>query len=199
MKSFLLKLSGVILAVGLIAASSIYYRMVELRNRVDERWNELEALIYKRAELIPKFTSETPLLSAEQSEAADRLVNAYITINSANTRATIATANHEIDSALFDFFAYAEQYDMSQIDPRFSRWLQKFSSLNRSILSASQDYNDAVECYNAAITEFPAYFIAQFAGFRTEPKVAVLEKSIEIQGDGEDKGEGQTERKTIQD
>src|SRR5436305_5179775 len=99
----------VVVVLGLIVAS-LYNRFVQMRNRVDNSWAQVDVQLRRRYDLIPNLVETVKGYASHERETFERVTEARAAGASAKTVAEQAQAENMITSALRQLFAVAEAY-----------------------------------------------------------------------------------------
>jgi LemA protein len=142
----------------------------------DEQVNAAEAQIkvqlQRRADLIPNlvetvkgYAKQEQTVFGEVAEARAKLAGA---VQSGDLQ-QMANANAGLTAPLGRLLALAEAYPQLKSNENFRALQDQLEGTENRIAVARQDYNDAVNAYNAYIRRFPAVLTAKVIGKGPRP------------------------------
>ncbi len=128
---------------------------------------QIEVQLQRRAELVPNLVATVKGLAnqelavfSEVARARGGLLNA---VQSKDPEA-MANANQTMNGALGRLIAVAEAYPQLKSDQAFLRLQDELTGTENRVAVSRQDYNTAVQQYNAYIRKFPAVITAKLTG-----------------------------------
>jgi LemA protein len=159
--------------VAAVSASSCGYNTIQT---YDEQVNAAEAQIkvqlQRRADLIPNlvetvkgYAKQELTIFTEVAEARAKLAGAV----QAGDLRQMAEANAALTAPLGRLLAIAENYPQLKSNENFRALQDQLEGTENRIAVARQDYNEAVNRYNAYIRRFPQVLTAQLIGKRARP------------------------------
>jgi LemA protein len=174
------------LALLLIAGCG-YNTIQTYDEQVNAAAAQIKVQLQRRADLIPNlvetvkgYAKQEQTVFGEVAEARARLAGA---VQSGDVR-QMAAANAALTAPLGRLLAIAENYPQLKSNENFRALQDQLEGTENRIAVARQDYNDAVNRYNAYIRRFPQvltakligkgprdYFELQSPGAATAPKV----------------------------
>ena len=149
----------------LVWAIALYNRFVQLRNRVDNAWAQIEVQLKRRWDLIPNLVETVKGYAAHERETFENVTRARTAAQSAQGPAETAAAEGILSQALGRLFALAEAYPDLKANQNFLDLQAQLKETEDKIAIARQVYNDTVLTYNNAIQVFPGVLIAGPFGF----------------------------------
>jgi LemA protein len=157
----------VLVVVGLIviALITLYNRLVQSRNRVDNAWAQVEVQLKRRWDLIPNLVETVKGYAAHERGTFEAVTEARAAAQRAGTTDERAQAEGILGQALGRLFAVAEAYPELQADENFRQLQSDLNDTENRIAVSRQVFNDTVLTYNNAIQTFPAVVIAGWFGF----------------------------------
>lgn len=175
----LLGLLGLALVVALVTVLwgiGVYNRLVELRNRFQNAFSQIDVQLKRRYDLIPNLvevakgylkhereTLEAVIAARNQAASASQRVGGNA--SDASAMQGLMTAEAGLTGALGRLFAVAEAYPDLKANQNMMQLTEEMTSTENKISFARQAYNDAVMVYNTAIEVFPASFVARMFNF----------------------------------
>ena len=149
---------GIVIVVAVIVVIALFCihlsnNIVRLSNRCDNAWDQINAQLKRRADLIPNLV-ET--------------VKGYASHESGTLEAVIAARNGVVlTGALRQLFAVSESYPELKANANFQQLQNQLEETENKIVYARQSFNDCVLMFNNAIQTFPG---SLFAGGRAPKK-----------------------------
>jgi len=171
----------------LLVAGCGYNTIQTYDEQVNAAAAQIKVQLQRRADLIPNlvetvkgYAKQEQTVFGEVAEARARLAGA---VQSGDVR-QMAAANAALTAPLGRLLAIAESYPQLKSNENFRALQDQLEGTENRIAVARQDYNDAVNRYNAYIRRFPQvltakaigkgardYFELQSPGAATAPKV----------------------------
>ncbi len=144
-----------------------YNRIQTLDEQVNGFAGQIKVQLQRRADLVPNLV-ETVRGYAQQevtiftavAEARSRLGGA---VQSGNLQ-QMAEANQGLTGALSRLIAISENYPQLKSNENFRALQDQLEGTENRIATARQDYNGAVQTYNAYIRQFPQVITAKVIG-----------------------------------
>lgn len=163
-------LVGIIVVIVALAlfAISIYNGIVTKRNRCDNAWQQIDAQLQRRSDLIPNLVETVKAYAKHESETFDAIARARSAMSVADTPKDKMVADDALSGALRQLFAVAEAYPELKANTNFQQLQTQLEESENKIVYARQSFNDCVLIYNNAIQTFPGSVLASGLGF--EPK-----------------------------
>lgn len=155
-----------ILGLGVVRpAVSSYNTLVTEREAVQGAQANVEAVLQRRADLIPNLVNTVKGYAAHEDSVYTAIADARAALAGAKTFEDKVDANNQMDSALSRLLVVVEQYPELKANENFKGLQDELTGAENRISIARQDYNKVVEAYNAKIQKFPAVIIARLFGF----------------------------------
>lgn len=159
--------------VGIVAVLILgalgYNRLVQLRNRVDNAWSQVDVQLKRRYDLIPNLVETVKGYAAHEKDTLESVIEARNVAQAAEGPEEQAEAENMLTGALRRLFALAEAYPQLQAAPNFAELQTQLSDTENRIAVSRQIYNDSVLSYNNAVQTIPTNLIAMATGFRPRP------------------------------
>jgi len=170
---------AVLVVGGALWAIGIYNGLIQLKNRVEEAWSDIDVQLKRRYDLIPNLV-ETVKGYAKHEE------NVFSEVTKARTEAMSAKgdpkrsaeAEKELSSTLKTLFAVAENYPQLKANENFMSLQSDLSDTEDKIQASRRFYNGNVRDYNTKIEMFPGNLIAGMFGF-TKREMFEIENAVE--------------------
>ena len=178
--------TGVSLIVLLI---NIYNRLVQLRNRFENSYSQIDVQLKRRYDLIPNLVETARGYLKHERETLEAVIAARKQAVSANNKAAetpsdpaaiqaMIGAESALGGTIGRLFALMENYPDLKGNETMLSLQEELSSTENRIGFARQAYNDSVMSYNARRESFPDILLAGVYGFK-EAVYWMIEDSIE--------------------
>ena len=155
----------VILVILAIIAIWLYNNLVQLRNRVDNAWSQIDVQLQRRLDLIPNLIETVKGYAAHESNTLTAVTQARTAVMSAPTPEAKMQADNMLTNTLRSLFAVSEAYPNLKADANFRQLQSEITGTEDKISYMRQSYNDCVMAYNNAIQTFPGVILAGPFGF----------------------------------
>lgn len=142
-----------------------YNRLINLRNRVENAWHQIDVQLLKRADLIPNLVETVKGYAKHEKEVFEKVTQARASMTQAGTIKQKADATNMLTSALKSLFAVVENYPELKANQNFLLLQEELSGIESKIAYARQFYNDTVMNYNRTQQLFPSNIVASLFGF----------------------------------
>ena len=144
-----------------------YNRIQTLDETASKAQGQIEVQLQRRADLIPNlvntvkgYAQHEEQVFIQVAQARSGLVNAI----QSHDAEQMANANAQMTSALGRLMVSVEAYPQLKADQSFIRLQDELTGTENRIAVARNDYNEAVNQYNAYIRQFPAVVTAKVTG-----------------------------------
>jgi LemA protein len=148
-------------------ASCGYNTIQRLDEQASAAQGQIEVQLQRRADLIPNLVNTVKGYATHEEEvfiqvaqARSGLVNAIQTHDAEQ----MANANAQLTSTLGRLMVSVEAYPQLKADQTFIRLQDELTGTENRIAVSRNDYNQAVNAYNAYIRQFPAVLTAKVTG-----------------------------------
>jgi LemA protein len=160
----------IFIVLGLLVLVAIFVVMsfnglVQLRNRVENAWAQIDVQLKRRFDLIPNLIETVKGYAAHEKGTLEAVINARnsaITASAggAGSAAAAGAADTALTASLRQVFALSEAYPDLKANQNFLALQEELSSTEGKISYARQFYNDTVMKYNTKIEQFPTSILA---------------------------------------
>ena len=164
MKIFFIVLAIVVLIA--IYVVSVYNKLVNARNKVENQFSQIDIQLKKRYDLIPNLVETVKGYAKHEKETLEGVIearNKAVTANSINEK---VDAENQITGALNKLFALSEAYPELKANENFLQLQGDLKDCEEKISFARQFYNDTVLSYMNKIEMFPSNIIASMFNFK---------------------------------
>ena len=157
---------GAILVLLVFYAISIYNKLVNARNKVENQWSQIDIQLKRRADLIPNLVETVKGYAKHEEGTFKAVVEARNKAVNAGTVNEKIEANNELTGALTKLFALSEAYPELKANENFLKLQDDLKETEDKITYARQFYNDSAMTYNNLIQMFPSNIFAGIFGFK---------------------------------
>ena len=144
-----------------------YNRIQSLDEQASSAQSQIEVQLQRRGDLIGNlvntvkgYAQHEEAVFTQVAQARSGLANAIGT----HDAEAMATANAQMSSALRGLMVQVEAYPQLKADQGFLRLQDELTGTENRIAVSRQDYNQAVNAYNAYIRQFPTVVTAKVTG-----------------------------------
>jgi LemA protein len=150
----------VLLVILVIWGIATFNGVVQLRNRVDAAWSQIDVQLKRRYDLIPNLVETVKGYAAHERQTLEAVVEARNQGINAQGPQEQAQAENVLTGALKSLFALSEAYPDLKANQNFSQLQEELTATEGKVAYARQFYNDTVQRYNTKIQTFPAVLVA---------------------------------------
>jgi len=163
-------MTGLIIALVVIALIVIYFistynNLVNLRNKVNDQWSQIDVELKRRFDLIPNLVNTVKGYTKHESETLENVVKARNTYLSAGNREQAMEADGELTNAITKLFALAESYPDLKANENFKDMQSQLTDTENKVSYARKFYNDTALQLNNKIEMFPSNIVAKLFKF----------------------------------
>lgn len=148
--------------VGLVSCSSVN-NLVRLDEGVNLAWDNVEAVMQRRYDLIPNLVATVKGYAKHESETLKAVTEARSAWANAKTSVEKMAASGQVESALARLMVVAESYPNLKADQAFSNLQFELAGTENRIAVARRDYNAALYYLNSTKRTMPSSFFVGFA------------------------------------
>ncbi len=177
---------------GVVYVVTIFNRLVQLKNRFENAFSQIEVQLKRRYDLIPNLVEtakgylkhEGETLEAviqARNAAANGLSNASKDPTDAKAMRSLKGAEGELGAALGRLNVIVEAYPDLKANENMMQLSEELKSTENKVAFSRQAFNDAVTEYNTYRQSFPPVFFAGFFGHGKDASLLEFEDSAAIQ------------------
>jgi len=156
----------IILAVVAFFVVGIYNGLVQLRNRCDNSWAQVDVQLRRRYDLIPNLVETVKGYAQHERETFQKVTDARAqALNAGNVQAQ-GQAENMLTGALKSLFAVSENYPELKANQNFMMLQEELAGTESKIAYARQFYNDTAMKFNTKQQVFPSNIIANMFNFQ---------------------------------
>lgn len=156
------------LALAALIATGCGYNTIQTKDEaVNSAASQIKAQLQRRADLIPNLVATVQGVAKQESTIYIGVTNARSRLAGAVQSGTLqemGAANQELTSALSRLLVVVENYPELKSNQNFLQLQDQLEGTENRISVARQDYNKAVEDFNAYIRRFPYNLTAKVFG-----------------------------------
>jgi LemA protein len=164
LETALLCIGGLFL-LALIYVVLTYNRLVQLRNRVENAWAQIDVQLKRRYDLIPNLI-ETVKGYVKHERGTFEAITKYRSQLMTGSVEERAQANNMLTQTLKSLFAVAENYPKLQASENFKLLQEELAGTENKIAYIRTAYNDSVLEYDNSLEMFPSNIIAGIFKFK---------------------------------
>lgn len=156
---------GIVVVVLALIVIALYNNLVQLRNRVDNAWSQIDVQLQRRLDLIPNLVETVKGYAAHESGTLQKVTEARAAVCNASTPEQKMAADNFLSGTLKSLFAVSEAYPELKANANFQQLQAEIAATEDKISYMRQSYNDTVMKFNNAIQTFPGVLVAGPFGF----------------------------------
>jgi LemA protein len=169
-------LIGILILVVLWFVAT-YNSFINLKNRVENAWAQIDVQLKRRYDLIPNLVETVKGYAAHEKEIFEKLGELRAKAMGATSVKDIGDANNQISATLKTLFAVAENYPELKANENFLKLQEELTNTENKIAFARQFYNDIVMQYNAKQQRIPDMFVARMMNLTPKEYYPVEEEA----------------------
>jgi len=177
---------AVVLAVVLVG---IYNKLVQLRNRYENGFAQIEVQLKRRHDLIPNLVETAKGYMAHERETLDAVIQARNQATGGLQRAAanpgdadaiqqLGSAEGALNGAVGRLFAVMEAYPDLKANQNMMQVSEELTSTENKVAFARQAFNDSVTAYNTYRESFPAVVFASAFGHNDNASLLEFESEV---------------------
>ncbi len=148
-----------------IFAISIYNGLIQLKNKVDEAWADIETQLKRRYDLIPNIVETVKGYATHEKSTFEEVTKARNMAMGAGTLEDKAQAENMLSGTLKSLFALAENYPQLQANQNFMELQNTLKQIEEQLQLSRRYYNATVRDFNVKIEVFPNNIFAGMFNF----------------------------------
>jgi LemA protein len=159
----------IILAVVVLVAFfavGVYNGLIQLKNKVDEAWADIETQLKRRYDLIPNIVETVKGYAGHEKSTLENVTKARNMAMSAGTMADKAQAENALTGTLKSLFALAENYPDLKANQNFMDLQQTLKDIEEHLQLSRRYYNATVRDFNTKVELFPNNIFAGIFNFK---------------------------------
>jgi LemA protein len=152
-----------------LLASCGYNTIQQLDEQASSAQSQIEVQLQRRADLIPNLVNTVKGYATHEQQTLEEVTRARAGLVSAiqsKDPTAMANADAQLTQSLGRLMVNVEAYPNLKADQSFIRLQDELTGTENRIAVSRNDYNNAVQQYNAYIRQFPAVLTAKVTGAR---------------------------------
>lgn len=188
-----------VLALGAVGyVVQIYNQLVNLKKQTEQAWSNIDVLLKQRSDELPKIIDTVEQYMDYEQETLQQVIEARSKAQQASNPEQQAEADSELQNALGNLFALAEDYPDLKANESFQQLQDRISSIEEQISDRRELYNEAATNYNTLINQVPYVFIANQMNLSERKLYEVKEADKQDIDVGDAFGDSQSKQRTTQ-
>ncbi len=156
----------IIVGVFILAAVVFYNSLVNLRNRCENAWSQVDVQLRRRYDLIPNLVETVKGYAKHEKETFQKVTEARNTAMNAQGVKEQEQAENMLTGTLKSLFAVVENYPELKANQNFLMLQEELAGTEGKIAYARQFYNDCVMKFNTKQQVFPTNMVANMFNFQ---------------------------------
>ncbi len=159
--------TGAVAVLLLTLSGCGYNRIQTLDEQANAFKSQIEVQLQRRADLVPNLVQTVKGYAQQEQTIFIAVADARARLGGAvqsGSLGQMAEANQGLTGALSRLLAISENYPQLKSNENFRALQDQLEGTENRIATARQDYNAAVEAYNAYIRRFPQVLTAKLIG-----------------------------------
>lgn len=188
----LIAVFGLLIVGTVVYVINVYNRLVELENRYENAFAQIEVQLKRRHDLIPNLVETAKGYLEHEQETLQNVTEARNQAQKGLDEAAqnpgdpekmnnLAGLESMLSDALGQFMVTVEDYPDLQASENMQQLHEELATTENKISFARQAFNDAVMNYNTYRESFPAVILAPAMGHPDEASHLEFEDSEEMQ------------------
>ncbi len=154
-----------VLALIAVAVIGVYNSLIQLKNKVDEGWADIDTQLKRRYDLIPNMVETVKGYAKHESKTFEAVTKARNAAMNAGTPDEKVKAENMLTSTLKTLFAVAENYPELKANENFMDLQATLREIEEKLQLSRRYYNATVRDFNTKIEIFPNNVIAGMFNF----------------------------------
>jgi LemA protein len=156
----------IVFAVIVVFVVGIYNGLVNLRNRSENAWAQVDVQLRRRYDLIPNLVETVKGYAKHEKDTFQNVTEARSKAINAGTVKEQGDAENMLSGALKSLFAVVENYPDLKANQNFLMMQEELAGTEGKIAYARQFYNDSIMKFNTKQQVFPSNIIANMFNFQ---------------------------------
>jgi LemA protein len=164
----------VLLIVAFLALTT-YNAIVELRQRIDKAWSNIDVALKQRFDQLPNLVEAVKGVMSWERDVLTDVAQARAAYSPSAPIPDQAATSAATSTAVRSLFAVVERYPEVRSAANVLALQEEIERLESMIADRRELYNDQVYRYNTRIAQVPAVILAGLFGWRARPFFAAPE------------------------
>jgi LemA protein len=149
-----------VVAVVAMAIIGVYNSLIQLKNKVDEGWSDIETQLKRRYDLIPNMVEIVKGYAKHESKTLEAVTQARNMAMSAKNPDERIQAENALSGTLKTLFAVAENYPDLKANQNFMDLQATLKEVEEKLQLSRRYYNATVRDFNTKVEIFPNNIVA---------------------------------------
>ena len=149
-----------VLAALALFVVSVYNSLIQLKNKVDEGWADIDTQLKRRYDLIPNMVEIVKGYAKHEAKTLEAVIQARNIAMNANTPEEKMQAENALTGTLKTLFAVAESYPDLKANQNFLDLQATLKEVEEKLQLSRRYYNATVRDFNTKIEIFPNNIVA---------------------------------------
>ena len=170
---------------------AIYNQLVQLKNRFQNGFAQIEVQLKRRYDLIPNLVETAKAYLSHERETLEAVIEARNMAAAGLSKASkdpgqagatseLVSGEHALGGALARFSVAVEAYPELKADANMRQLTEELTSTENKVAFARQAFNDQVMSYNIYRQSFPQKIVAGWFGHPKDATLLEFDDSAEI-------------------
>ena len=168
----------IILGLLTLVIIFIYNSFIQLVNRTNEAWADIDVQLRRRYDLIPNLIDLVKVYAKHEKAVFENVTRARSKALNATTIHEKETADNLVRLALGKLIAIAEDYPQLRASENFSKLQDELTETENIIASARRFYNGNVRDLNTKMETFPDNLIAKLFNFQKREYFQIDQQAV---------------------
>ncbi len=147
----------------------VFNKLVQLKNRTQEAWSDIDVQLKRRHDLIPNMVNSVKGYMTHERELLENITKARsqaMTAQSAGDTAGLAKAESALGGMLGNLRVAFEAYPDLKANTNMAQLMDELSDTENKIQASRRFYNGNVRDFNTKLETFPTNMIGGVLGFK---------------------------------
>ncbi len=149
-----------VLAIVAFAVIGVYNGLIQLKNKVDEAWSDIDTQLKRRYDLIPNMVETVKGYAKHESKTLEAVTQARNMAMSAKSPEERIQAENALSGTLKTLFAVAESYPDLKANQNFMELQATLKEIEEKLQLSRRYYNATVRDFNTKVEIFPNNIVA---------------------------------------
>tara|TARA_R110002072_G_scaffold1780_13_gene15008 strand:- start:94093 stop:94689 length:597 start_codon:yes stop_codon:yes gene_type:complete len=185
-------IAWVVIIGSVVWAIAIYNQLVQLKNRFQNGFAQIEVQLKRRYDLIPNLVETAKAYLSHERETLEAVIEARNMASAGLSKAArdpgqagaaseLVSGEQALGGALARFNVAVEAYPDLKADANMRQLTEELTSTENKVAFSRQAFNDQVMAYNIYRQSFPQKVVAGWFGHTTDASLLEFADSAEIQ------------------
>jgi len=152
-------------ALILLFGIAIYNSLIQLKNKVDEAWSDIDTQLKRRYDLLPNMVETVKGYAKHESKTLETVTQARNMAMQATTPEQKIAAENALSGTLRTLFAVAESYPELKANQNFMDLQATLREVEEKLQLSRRYYNATVRDFNTKLEVFPNNIVAGILHF----------------------------------